>query len=656
MTQLILIDVDSDWDYPESRPEFKDAKLIVIDVETKDPNLTSKGPGWPTRDGHVAGIVVAIVDRSWNVNVSYYPIGHATGNLDKDWVLSYIRKICASPIPKLFHNGQYDIGWLSTEDCPVSGPHYDTMFAAALIDENRYSYRLDDLGKDWVGVGKDETLLNEAAAVRGIKKSEIKGRMWEFPPKFVGPYAEQDALTTLALWRYVAKRLVEEELWDLFVLEMELLPMIIAMRKQGIRVDVNKAGEIKATLKKKLKERQSALNGQVGLNVDIWASDSIRKAFDSEGLEYGRTEKGAPSFTKEFLEAHPHWMPQEIRYLRKLDKTIGTFAEGMVENHAVNGRIHAEFHPLKSDDGGTITGRGSMSNPNLQQTTAKDLEFGPMVRQLFLPEKNCLWGAFDYKAQEPRLTLHYAFLKNLKGSAEAVQKYHDDPDTDYHQMVATICGLERKDAKAINLGIGYGMGGAALCKELGLPTKWISKESGKWEECDPGFGFEIAGDAGQDILDQYHKNAPFVQGMIDVCSNVAQQRGYIRTLLGRRGRFDSWEPVHGKGKAIRGREKALKEHGAPIRRAFTYRAVNKLIQGSAADMTKKAMVEIWKAGITPMLQMHDELDISVDNEKDARMIKDIMQDCVKLKVPVLVDAEFGKNWAEAKTELNDVNW
>ena len=644
--QIPLFEPETTWTAPEVLPEFENAEAIAIDLETCDLDLKNSGPGWPWGGGHVAGIALCF-KKGKDFESHYLPIGHQTGqNLDKALVRAYLQKLCDSKITKVFHNALYDIGWLRTEQIlKIEGPIFDTMSGAALLDENRKSYSLDNVGKSWLGIGKDETLLAEAGAAYGIK--HIKSEMWKIPPQFVGPYAEQDTLVTLKLWEYEKAKLAKDDLEDIVELEMAILPLLVEMRAKGIRIDLDKTQQTKKQLLKQQAELNKELYRKFGVKVDVWASASISKAFEAHNLEYPRTEKtAAPSFTKEFLEAHPHEITDIILRIRKIDKTINTFIDGMVLSSAHNGRIHAELHPLKSDEGGAVSGRFSCSRPNLQQASARDPEFGPMVRKLFLPEEGQQWGALDYSSQEPRLTVHYAHKTNQPGAKEAVENYNTDKDMDYHQMVADLAGISRKHAKTINLGLAYGMGQVKLCASLDLPTEKVQNKNGRV--------IEIAGEEGLQIIAQYHEKVPFIRGLTTTCSNLAQERGYIRTIGGRLCRFNMWEPSNGSWEVpVEGRAEAIEKWGGQVRRAFTHKALNRLIQGSAADMTKLAMRNLWQEGIVPLHQMHDELDFSFETKKQADKCVEIMEQCLPLSVPTVVDAEFGSTWADAQYEWDN---
>ncbi len=617
-TQIPLFTPETEWVMPEELKDLRGAKQIAIDLETNDPNLKELGSGNVTGKGHIAGVAVAV--DGWS---GYFPIGHeSNGNMDKKLVFSWLQDIFnQEETTFIFHNAMYDICWLRSAGLTIKGKIVDTMIAASLIDENRLSYQLNTLSRYYIGMGKDENILNAAAKEYGI---DPKKDLWRLPAMFVGQYAERDAESTLKLWQRLETEMYQEELWDIFNLETKLFPCLVDMRFKGVRVDLEKADNIKKSLMHKEKKILSNIKGLTGIDVEIMAARSIAKAFDKLKLPYDRTEKSKePSFTKNFLQNHPHQLPKLIAEAREINKAHSTFIDSITK-HAVNGRIHADINQIRSDQGGTVTGRFSMSNPNLQQIPARHPELGPMIRSIFIPEENHTWGSFDYSQQEPRILVHYAKLQNLTGVDEIVDAYNAG-DADFHQVVADMAGIERKQAKTINLGLMYGMGKNKLMAELGLMK-----------------------DSAEKLIKQYHTKAPFVKQLMDNVSRKANDRGKIRTLLGRACHFDRWEPVQfGVHKSLP-LEEARKEYGEPLKRAFTYKALNKLIQGSAADMTKKSMVALYENGIIPHIQIHDEVDISVESPEKAEQIISIMEEAVELKVPNKVDYEQGDNWGDIK--------
>jgi len=611
------------WNIPSEFPDLRHHKQIAIDLETCDPKLTTLGPGWVRNDGFIVGVAVAAGD--WQ---GYFPIRHANGhNLDPKITMRWLQKQLDTPhIDKIMHNATYDLGWLQAENVNVQGRIVDTMITGALVDENRYSYSLDNLGRDYLGERKDEKLLRVAAAEWGL---DPKAEMYKLPPEFVGRYAEQDAGMTLRLWERFKIELDKQDLWNIWNLETGLIRMMVKMREMGVRVDVEKAARTKVYLKEKIKELKAEIHRLTGLKIEPWASASLQAVFEELGLEYPRTEAGAPSFTKQFLQLHEHPIAQMIVKLREFDKADSTFIDTILR-HQHNGRIHCEFHQLRSDDGGTVTGRFSSSNPNLQQIPARDKEIKKLIRGLFVPEEGCKWGSFDYSSQEPRLLVHFA--ASLTGDNRhamvdrIVEEYHNG-DVDLHQMVADIAGIDRKSAKVVNLGIMYGMGKGKLAAQLDISEQEAS-----------------------DLLATHHLKVPFVKGLADIATKQATANGQIRTLLGRRCRFHLWEPASFGYKKPLPFDEAMKEYGSPLRRAFVYKALNKLIQGSAADQTKKAMFDCNEAGLLPMLTVHDELCFSVEGDDQARRIKDIMENGLSdvLKVPSKVDVDLKDNWGEVE--------
>ena len=612
--QVPMFKPETEWVPPTHLPDLSDRKEIAIDLETRDPNLLTLGSGSVRGDGEVIGIAVAV--EGWS---GYFPINHeGGGNMDRALVLDWFEELLNTTSTKIFHNAMYDVSWIRSLGFHINGGIIDTMIAASLIDENRWSYTLDSVGKDYIGMRKNEKLLQDAAKDFGVN---AKAEMWRLPAPFVGEYAEKDAEITLKLWHALQHQISKQDLWDVFNLETELFPCLIDMKFKGVRVDVAKAMSVKNELIETEKNLLRDINKIAGFDVEIWAAASIAKAFDGQKIPYDRTEKGAPSFTKNFLATHPAELPKLINEAREINKANTTFIDTILK-HEHNGRIHAEINQIRSDQGGTVTGRFSYNNPNLQQIPARHKHLGPLIRSLFIPEEKHTWGCFDYSQQEPRILVHFASLMKLEGTGTIVDAYRDG-SADFHQMIADMAGIERKQAKTINLGIMYGMGKNKLMAELGLMK-----------------------DAAEKLLKTYHQKAPFVKMLSEAVSRRADDSGKIRTIGGRLCHFDMWEP-HGFGikKALPHAE-ALREHGPGIKRAFTYKALNKLIQGSAADMTKKSMLALYKEGVIPHVQIHDELDISVSSPEESERIIRIMEEAVQLQVPNKVDYEKGVNWGD----------
>ena len=608
----------TEWNPPDIFPteQLKDADEIAIDLETRDPNLKDKGPGYIRGDGEVVGISVACDGYA-----DYFPFAHETGfNFPKKRILEFTKDIVSGNSDKIFHNAMYDVGWLKNEGIDVKGRVIDTMVVAPLINENMYWYTLNAIGMEYLQEGKSEAELRQAAEEWGI---DPKAEMWRLPSSYVGTYATQDAALTLKLWNHFKIHLEEQNLWNIFNLETDLFPVLFNMKMTGVRVDLDRAEQLKKQLVREEKKTLKEVEKESGIKeVRVWAASSVAQVFDVCKIPYNHTAKGNPSFTKAFLANQKHPVAQKIMRVRELNKAHKTFIDTIVK-HAHNERIHADVRQLKGETGGTVTGRLSMSNPNLQQVPARDKELGPLIRSLFLPEEGQKWCSADFSQQEPRILTHFAYRSKYEG-ADTVAEAYVNGEADFHQEVADLVGIDRKTAKTIGLGIMYGMGKGKLADQLGVDVEEAS-----------------------DVLMRFNTYAPFVRQMADTVTRSASTRGYIKTLLGRRCHFDMWEPrQYGTGRPLKYKE-AMHEYNGEIKRAFVYKALNKLIQGSAADMTKKAMLDCFNASYAPLLQVHDELVFSVSSKEEVKAIVEIMERAVLLEVPNKVDAEIGKNWGDS---------
>jgi len=632
------------WSPPDHLPDLSGEKLIAVDVETKDPHLRDLGPGWARGDGKLIGIAVAA--PGWK---AYLPIGHeGGGNMAKSLVTGWLQDQLDHGMSVVFHNAQYDLGWLLSEGIEVKGAILDTMVAAPLLDENRFSYSLNALGSTYLGEKKKEEELKRAADQHGVN---AKAEMWKLPAERVALYAEGDADLTLRLWDVLYKKLQEDNCKDILKMELSLLPLVFEMRKRGVRVDLDKAEKTKSYLLSREKDILKELHDETGVHIEPWNAKSLAAAFDSLGLSYDRTPKSdAPSFTKHFLKTHEHPVAKKILEVREYNKANTTFVDTIL-NHQHNGRIHCQFNQLRSDEGGTVSGRFSSSHPNLQQVPSRHPEIKKLIRGLFLPEEGCQWGSFDYSSQEPRWLMHYASLAPATRDNERVQEIvsqYQESDVDFHQIMADIAGVDRYQAKIINLGTMYGMGIGKLAQTLG----------------------DIPFEEAKAIRAEYDEKVPFIRALASSVMDAASKRCEVRTLLGRKCRFPMREPkgFSRKAKTIIHAERLEEQWkellDTPLEErpsnwaeknpqnyqvAFVYKALNRLIQASAADQTKKAMQDCIDHGYWPMLTVHDELCFSIEGEDQVTEIKGLMENCVSdMKIPSKIDVGLGDNWGSAK--------
>jgi len=626
------------WTMPERFPDLSSAKRICVDCETYDPDLKTKGPG-VRRTGYIVGVAVGTDDGFR----AYYPIRHGQGsNMDPGAVFRWLRvEMARDSQEKVGANILYDADYLAHEGVSLAGPWRDVQVAEPLLDENALKYNLNALAEKYLGEKKLEEGIEQYARDRGWK-GEAQSHLWRMPASVVGPYAEADADLPLRILDKQIPLLHEQDLWDLFKMESSLTRVLLKMRQRGVRIDVVKLDQAIERVGKRIKDLNRQMRDAAGFDVSVWAAESLGKAFDRLGLAYSKTAKtDKPSFTHNFLDRHPHEFPRLVVQARTLEKFLGTFLQGSIHNMLVGDRIHGQFHQLKGDDYGTVTGRLSSSNPNLQFIPARDKELGPMVRSMFLPEKGYQWGKCDMSQIEFRLFAHYATGPR---SEEIRGKYQRDPDADFHQMCAEMSGRTRTEAKTINFGKIYGMGVDKLCASMGMSRAEAEK-----------------------FMSEYDEAIPFVKSMLQIASSVADRRGYVKTILGRRRRFDLWEPADwtlSKRVAPSRKEEMVRivnedreknpQTRPGVRRAKTYKALNAIIQGSAADQIKKAMVDCDEAGLWEVLPLHltvhDELDVSVARTKRGKEafleMVSLMERAVPLKVPVRADWKIGKNWGE----------
>lgn len=643
------------WKAPTTFPNLTAARCIAVDVETYDPELEEHGPGWGRGCGHVVGVSLAVDGKAW-----YFPVRHETcpeENLDAKQVFAYLRNTLGNPNqPKVGANLMYDIGWLKQENIVVRGELVDVQFAEALLQTNA-QVALDVLGHKYVGEGKVSEIMYKWLGdwFPGTAKGKLRKHIYRAPPSLVGAYAESDADLPLKIAKMQYPLLLHENMLDLFRMECKLIPLLVEMRMQGVPVHVNKAEETREALIKQEAEAQGRLNRLAGMEVLPAYKDTMVAAFDKAGLPYLYTKPskthpaGQPSFTKTFLDGLTHPLGQAINEVRKINKLRTTFIEGHILGSHVNGRIYSSLHPLKGESGGSGYGRFASSKPNLQQIPSRDKQWAKVIRGIFVPDENHVaWRKYDYSQIEYRLLAHFAYGSHAYMIQQA---YLDNPRTDFHKQtgdrVESVTGqvLENRSMiKGINFGMCYGMGLKKLMKQLGI---------------DPA--------AAALFIDSYNEANPYVKETFDHCKDQAADYGFISTILGRKARFDLWEPRgyknrfhdNGQPKIALPYQEALQEYGS-IDRSMVHKALNNRLQGSSADQIKAAMVQCYEDGVfdatgVPLLQVHDELDFQDRGTKESDEafveMQHIMETCVPLAVPVIVDCEIGPNWGNVTETL-----
>lgn len=637
---------DTGWRPPREFPNLSTASHLAIDTETYDPNLPDKGPGWARGDGHIVGVSIGTPDgRRW-----YFPIRHEVepeDNLDPASVLGWLAEVLSNPKQaKIGANIMYDIGWLAAEGVTVAGPLIDIQFAEALLEETGQT-ALEHLASKYLGEGKQADLLYQWLAdfYGGSPTDKQRANIYRSPPRLAGPYAEGDVDLPLRILPYQYQRLISEGLTELFDLECRLIPLLVAMRKRGVRVDPSRADGLSRMMLEREDREKERIAVLAGRPIDVYSADSLAQAFAAAGIVFPYTKTGRPSFQKAWLENLQHPLASSIVEIRRLNKLRTVFVENYILKGHTDGRLFCQFHPLRGEGYGARSGRFSSSDPNLQNIPIRDEELGKAIRAAFIPDYgHRRWIKFDYSQIEYRFLVHFALGPGIEA---VIQKYIDNPATDYHEfvleMVAPVAGWDisskeerkrrRRPLKNINFGLVYGMGKKKLTADLGLSRA-----------------------EGDKLFEFYHNAVPFTQPTMDAIAEETNRTGIVTTILNRRSRFDLWEPSQQSDrdpKPALPYGAALEAYGMYIRRAKIHKALNRKLQGSAADLMKTAMVRCWEDGVfdytgVPGLTVHDELDFSdpggVDDGFDE--VQHIMETCMKLKIPIKADREVGPNWGD----------
>ncbi|AJD83126.1 DNA polymerase I [Paracoccus phage vB_PmaS-R3] len=646
---------DTGWRVPQEFPNLSAATSLAIDCETKETDFEN-GPGWGRGRGHIVGVSLAAQARDGTRGKWYFPVRHEVeggDNLDPRGVFGFLREALHTPtIPKAGANLLYDVGWLTTEGVYVDGPLHDVQFAEALIDENAL-VALDVLGHKYLGRTKTTDALYEwlRAAYPETPKRETRGNIFRAPPRLVGHYAEDDADLPLSIIPHQYEEMLRQGLLDVYRLECDLIPLLIRMRLEGISVDVEQAQRLNDEMQVEIAALYDRIYAEYGYRLNSTDGRQLGPLFKRVGIDTPLTEAGNPSVQKEWLAALEHPLGEIIRDIREREKLCGTFIQSYILDKNVGGKVFPQFHPLKGDDNGAKVGRFASSDPNLQNIPSRT-KLGKAVRKCFIPDRgHSHWCKMDYSQIHYRILAHFAVGP---GSDDLRASYINNKSMDYHQNVlenvAPLMGWDttdkehnafvRRPIKNVNFGLLYGQS----LKSLMLKTAAYFGE-----------GFTEAQAKG--FFDAYFEGAPYVKPTMKAIGEEVQQYGYTTSVLGRRCRFNLWEPATwGEWGDPLPYDAAIREYGPFIRRAFEYRGVNYKFQSSEPDIMKTGMVKCLRSGVfdytgVPRLTVHDELDFSVrDDTPEMReafaFIQHTMEHAVTLRIPVFVDSETGPNWGQ----------
>ena len=580
-------------------PNLTNAKTVVYDTETT-------GLDWK-RD-EVVGHVITLGSRA--DDSFYFPVRHRGGaNLDPEKVEGWLRKDLAprKDIKLVGHNLKFDLHFGANSGLNFATRDLEcTMINAALCDENAGRYNLETQAKQFgVEPKKSSELYEYLASIFG---GEPTHKQMEHFCELAGDdamaneYAKGDGTSTYQLWAAQQEQLDYEGLRKVHGVECRVIRTLFRMERRGVPVDEARLDWFEGILNQKQQDADEAL--PEGLNVR--SGPQMRKLMEANGhTDWPLTAKGNPSFPEEWLKTNE--TGRHVVRKRKITNMKNSFTEPLRERHLFNGKVYTQFNQLKMDDFGTVSGRLSSSDPNMQQVPKRDKEFAPLFRSVFVPEKGKLWSANDYGQQEFVVFTEYTRNPTL------VAGYKATPIVDIHSSVAQMLNVERDPtAKRLNLGQVYGMGAATLALKLGCSLS-----------------------EAKDYNRRYHNMIPEAKPFLKKAESRAKSRGYVYTFLERRRRF-------------------------PDSR-FAHKAGNGIIQGSSADITKVKMVEVdeyFEAETNDecglILQIHDELDWMVPPEMKAhddearRIMKSFgPDDMIQMDIPIQVDGDIATDWGRA---------
>lgn len=601
---------------------FKGTKLLSLDIETKDPKLKTNGPGTHRGDGYICGVSFGTNEDGKLIN-TYLPLNHIdTTQEEQEYSRRVIKDVLLSTNDKIGANIVYDLEWLNHEGYQVNGRFHDVQYAEPLLNEYSRSFALDKLAEQYLNKKKKSDTLKEYCERQDWSGNPVS-HLWRMPFDVVEEYALMDTQLPLEIFELQTKELHAQNLWPVYDMETRLIPLLLQMRRNGVRINQKKFKETIVNVTDQHYYYKEKLEEWSGYDFNPSSSKQLAKLFDRDGISYPRNEPtplmrekglpGNPKLDKDSLTrlSSNHSICKTILDYRHFDTIINLFLHPYL-NFMVGDRLHCQFHPLRSDDYGTVSGRFSSSKPNLQQVSAKDEEDftqedhdmkGMVIRQLFIPEEDHEWAKLDYSQIEYRIMAHYA---SGKGAELLREKYRNDPETDYHKYVQDKTGFDRRTAKRLNFGGAYGLGTASASRLF----NWTIEEA-------------------EYFMDSFHSAAPYIRNTRALVSKTATRRGHIFTLKGRKAR------TH------------------PSRKIYSM--FNRLIQGSAADIMKQGMVDAYEAGVFevlfPHVTVHDEMDVSfIPNKEGKEALKELkylMEVAIPLEVPVIVDCHTGINWAEA---------
>lgn len=614
-------------------PNLEHVREFSFDFETWDPYLQSKGPGFVYKRAKVIGIAINL-DTGFN---AYFPLRHSEGNVSYSELKPWLIELFGNPIrTSIAANYRYDAECLWSLGIDNNTYQVDIQIIEALLDEEKKSYSLASLCKDYGLPEKQKDKIEEALYRAGyvVGNKPDWSKLFKLEASLVGEYAQYDAKSTYDIYQLQKPIIEAEGLQAVAELESQLIPVLHDMRINGVPVNIAKAEEENSRLLFENSVMLEEIQSQFP-SLNVFSPTQLGQAVAERGIVPEKTEKGNDSVSNEFLLSVNDPLLNLIGKYRQQEKIRRDFIQGMILEDSFEGKVHPQWFQTRGssfmsgdDTGGTRSGRIACSNPNLAQIPTRHKILGPIVRSLFIPHNGDQWFKGDLSQQEPRISLHYAYLLKLTGAEAARQVYIDNPHTDYHTLTMEMVNkisptpITRGQAKTINLGVAYGMGKQKLADGLGLSLP-----------------------KAKTLLNTYDEGFPFMKELMQICMQKADQRGYVTTILGRRRRFDLWEPPYFRRGAfpIKGRNAAMLKYGS-VRRAHLHKAMNSVIQGTAAEQMKKALVTLHSERIPLLITLYDEIGASIQSEKQAKLIKEVTEHAIEFTVPQVMEYKIMPSW------------
>lgn len=549
----------------------------------------------------------------------YVPLAHIDefgqrrdGQLDLVAVVERLRPVLADPsVLKIGHNIKYDMGVLARYGLEVA-PIDDTMLISYVLHGSSHGHGMDELAQRYLDY---QTIPYEAVCGKGSAKIGFA----EVTVEKATAYAAEDAEVTLCLWQALRPRLREERMLAVYeTLDRPIVPIVAEMEAHGIKVDAQRLRRLSADFTQRMAEREAEAFRLARRSFNLGSPKQLGEVLFDE-LNLGgagrKTKTGAYATGAEVLEelaVQGHELPRVILEWRQLQKLTRTYTDTLVEQiDPDTGRVHTSYSLAA-----TSTGRLSSNDPNLQNIPIRTEE-GRKIREAFVPEEGCVLVSADYSQIELRLLAHMADIKPLK---EAFAK-----DIDIHAVTASqmfgvpvgeVGGDLRRSAKTINYGIVYGIGAFGLAQRLGIPQA-----------------------KAREYIESYFQQYPGIRDYMDRTKAEAREKGFVRTLWGRRCYVPE---INAK---------------IPSRRAYAERAaINAPVQGTAADIMKRAMTRVWRSlrrelpEAKLLLQVHDELVLEVPERRApdaAALIRPAMEGAAAFSVPLVVEVGQGRSWEQA---------